>query len=225
MRRTGIELNHISKSFGKGDARVQALDDVSLVFAPGSFTAIMGRSGCGKTTLLRLLGGLDKPDTGSICVAGKEITRMTEEELCALRREQTGYIFQDLNLFDELSLEDNIRLPYDLQDLSVPETELEDLLDQMDLQEQRHRLPQQVSGGQRQKAAIARALLCHLPVLLADEPTGSLDRRSAEAFLDVLCQARVRYRPTIILVTHDEQTAMRADRIVRLEDGKVVADD
>lgn len=224
MKKARMELRRVSRSFGTGEGRVQALDEVSLAFEPGSFTAIMGKSGCGKTTLLRLLGGLDLPDEGEVLVQDQDISRWSDARRCWLRREGIGYIFQDLNLFEELTIEENITLPFALEGIRVNATELEDLLTMLELKELRNRLPSQVSGGQRQKAAIARGLLAHLPVILADEPTGALDQKSAAAFLDALEQARIRWRPTIVLVTHDIQTAMRADRIVRMEDGRIVDD-
>jgi len=220
-----VETLNLTKSHGKGEARVDALKNVNLSIRQGEFVAVIGPSGSGKSTLLHLLGGLDRPTEGQVIIGGKDIYRMPEEELSIFRRRQIGFIFQSFNLIPVLSAEENIRLPLMLDDKSVDHAYLEELLRILGLSERRMHLPNELSGGQQQRVSIGRALANKPAIILADEPTGNLDRKNSKEVLDLLRLAVTQYNQTLVVITHDLEIASQADRIIGIEDGSIVRDE
>ena len=217
-----LESKDLCKTYGSGENEVKALDHVSINIEDGEFISIVGTSGSGKSTLLNMLGGLDRPDSGIVNISGKQIFSMSDEELTIFRRRNIGFIFQAFNLIPELNVEQNIMFPV-LLDYQKPDKRyLEELLSVLNLKERRYHLPGQLSGGQQQRAAIARALASKPAIILADEPTGNLDTESSHSVLGLLKMAAKRYQQTIVLITHDYDIAQLADRIVRIEDGRIV---
>jgi putative ABC transport system ATP-binding protein len=221
---TAVSGSAITRTFGTGDAAVQALRGVSIDVPAGQFTAVMGPSGSGKSTLMHILAGLDRPTTGSVQIAGQEIADMHDKQLTRLRREHVGFVFQSFNLLSTLSVAENVTLPALLAGRRADEAALDALLRRVGLQDRRDHRPAQLSGGQQQRVAIARALIDAPSVLFADEPTGNLDSTSGGEVLALLREAGEVDGQTIVMVTHDPRAAATADRTVFLADGRIVAD-
>ena len=216
-----LKVENLSKVYGKGEAAVQALKEVSFSVPKGEFTAIVGESGSGKSTLLNLIGGLDLPTSGKVFVDGKDIFSMKEKELTVFRRRNIGFVFQAFNLIPELTVEQNIIFPVLLDYGRPDEAYLNELLDVLGLKERRNHLPNQLSGGQQQRAAIGRALFTRPALILADEPTGNLDSGNSREVIALLKQTSAKFQQTILLITHNRVIAQSADRVLRVSDGVV----
>lgn len=219
-----LEVKNLVKTYGKGDNLVKAVDDVSFEVDEGEFVAVIGASGSGKSTLLHLIGGVDRATSGEILVDGENITKLHAEKLAVYRREKVGIIYQFYNLIPVLTVAENITLPVDLAKKKPDEKYLEELIEELGLTERIKYLPNQLSGGQQQRVAIGRALFNHPKIVLADEPTGNLDKKSGDEIVHLLKEANQKYHQTIILVTHDMSIAEKADRIITFEDGKIISD-
>ena len=220
-----IQLVDVTKIYHQGDNPVVALDHVHLNISKGEFLAITGKSGCGKSTLINIIGGLDSPDRGQVMITGEDISSMDDRRLTLYRRDRVGIIFQFFNLLPILSLEENIVLPHLLRKGKSPPAErIEQLLRQMDLHERRHHHPHELSGGEMQRVAICRALINDPEIILADEPTGNLDSASGKQVLEILRRIREDQGKTIVLVTHSQEGAAMADRVVRMRDGRLFAE-
>lgn len=220
-----LKVENLCKVYGKGENQVTALDHVSLTIEKGDFTAIIGSSGSGKSTLLHSIAGVDVPTSGKIYLNGQDVYAGSNERLAIFRRRQVGLIYQFHNLIPTLNVVENITLPILMDKRRVNEERLEDLLNLLGLQERRNHLPNQLSGGQQQRVAIGRALMNAPQVMLADEPTGSLDSRNGQEIIRLLKESNKKYGQTLLLVTHDENIALQADRIITIADGKVVRDE
>jgi len=219
-----LEIVDVCKTYGQGESQVKALDHVSLTIEKGEFAAIMGQSGSGKSTLLHAIGGVDAPDSGFLYLDGQSVYEQSAEKLAIFRRRQVGLIYQFHNLIPTLNVVENITLPVLMDRRKVNQARLEDLLELLGLADRRNHLPNQLSGGQQQRVAIGRALMNAPQVMLADEPTGSLDQRNSHEIVQLLKESHQRYGQTLILVTHDENIALQADRIITIADGQVVRD-
>ena len=218
-----LRVSDLKKTYGKGDTAVEALKGINLSVQKGEFIAIVGTSGSGKSTLLHMLGGLDRPTSGSVSIDGKDIFTLKDEELTIFRRRKIGFVFQSFNLVPVLSVYENIVLPIEL-DGNVPDKEFVDrIIDTLGLTEKRNAYPNQLSGGQQQRVAIARALSSAPQVILADEPTGNLDSKTSQDVLGLLKVIGEKYSQTIIMITHNDEIAQMADRIIRIEDGLIVS--
>lgn len=227
-RRTHMEIlkvENLTKTYGKGNTLVKALDHVSFSVEKGEFVAIIGASGSGKSTLLHLLGGVDKPTSGRVIVDGEDAYRLNEENLAIFRRRQVGLIYQFYNLIPILNVEENITLPILLDGKKVDKKYLNELLETLDLKNRVNHLPNELSGGQQQRVSIGRALMNHPALLLADEPTGNLDSKSSKEILELLKLSNKKYKQTIIMITHDHNLALAADRIITIDDGKIINDE
>lgn len=220
-----LEVRELCKVYGKGENQVTALDHVSLTIEKGEFTAIIGSSGSGKSTLLHAIAGVDVPTSGKVYLNGQDVYSQSSEKLAIFRRRQVGLIYQFHNLIPTLNVVENITLPILMDKRRVNKERLNDLLDLLGLQERRTHLPNQLSGGQQQRVAIGRALMNAPQVMLADEPTGSLDSRNGHEIIKLLKESNQKYGQTLLLVTHDENIALQADRIIGISDGKVVRDE
>ncbi|WP_020224232.1 ABC transporter ATP-binding protein [Holdemania massiliensis] len=220
-----LNVRDCSRIYGSGALQVKALDHVSFTVNKGEFVAIVGPSGSGKSTLMHLLGGVDRPNQGQIIVDGTEITALKEEKLAVFRRRQVGLIYQFYNLIPVLTVEENITLPLLLDGRKVDKETVDELLKQLGLTKQRHLLPNQLSGGQQQRVSIGRALIHHPAILLADEPTGNLDSRNTQEIMTLLRFSNKQRNQTCIVITHDENIALQADRIITIEDGQIVSDE
>ena len=219
---TILQTKNLCKYYGTGENQVKAVDNINISIEQGEFAAIVGKSGSGKSTLLHMLGGLDIPTAGSVLVRGKDISKMKEEELAIFRRRKIGFIFQAFNLVSSINVWENIVLPLGLDDQPVNEAYIKELVQTIGLEKRLHHLPNALSGGQQQRAAIARALAAKPDIVLADEPTGNLDSRTSEEVIALLKMSAHKYGQTIVMITHDEEIAQTADRIMVLEDGQVV---
>lgn len=217
-----LKVENLTKIYGKGDTKVIALDNVSFKVKKGEFVAITGSSGSGKSTLLHLMGGVDRPTSGKVFIDGKDIYSMSNDNLAIFRRRQVGLVYQFYNLIPILNVEENITLPLELDNRSVKIEDLENILKLLGLTARRLHLPNELSGGQQQRTSIGRALITNPAIILADEPTGNLDSKASEEIMDILKISNQKYKQTIIMITHDLELAKRADRIIRLEDGKIV---
>ena len=218
-----LRVSDLKKTYGKGDKAGEALKGINLSVQKGEFIAIVGTSGSGKSTLLHMLGGLDRPTSGSVSIDGKDIFTLKDEELTIFRRRKIGFVFQSFNLVPVLSVYENIVLPIEL-DGNVPDKEFVDrIIDTLGLTEKRNVYPNQLSGGQQQRVAIARALSSAPQVILADEPTGNLDSKTSQDVLGLLKVIGEKYSQTIIMITHNDEIAQMADRIIRIEDGLIVS--
>ena len=220
-----LNVRDCSRIYGSGALQVKALDHVSFTVNKGEFVAIVGPSGSGKSTLMHLLGGVDRPSQGQIIVDGTEITALKEEKLAVFRRRQVGLIYQFYNLIPVLTVEENITLPLLLDGRKVDKETVDELLKQLGLTKQRHLLPNQLSGGQQQRVSIGRALIHHPAILLADEPTGNLDSRNTQEIMTLLRFSNKQRNQTCIVITHDENIALQADRIITIEGGQIVSDE
>ena len=217
-----LETKDLRKIYGSGDTEVKALDGVSLSVEHGEFVAIVGTSGSGKSTLLHMLGGLDRPTSGSVTVDGKDIFGLKDEALTIFRRRKIGFVFQCYNLVPVLNVYENIVLPIQLDGRNVDEGFIEKIVKTLGLDGRLDALPSQLSGGQQQRVAIARALAAAPAIILADEPTGNLDSRTSQDVLGLLKVTSQKFSQTIVMITHNEEIAQLADRIIRIEDGRIV---
>lgn len=214
-----LKVENLSKVYGTGEARVEALKQVSFSMERGEFGAVVGVSGSGKSTLLNCIGGLDEADKGKVFLSGRDLSAMGENERTIFRRQNIGFIFQSFHLIPELDVEQNIIFPL-LLDYKKPEQErVDEILEVLGLENRRRHLPAQLSGGQQQRVAIGRALITHPALVLADEPTGNLDSQSSQDVMDLLCKASRHYQQTILMITHNENHAGAADRVFRMADG------
>ena len=220
-----LKVEHLSKHYGAGENLVKAVDDVSFSVEKGDFLAIIGPSGSGKSTLLHILGGVDRPTAGKVFVDGTDVYAQNDEALAVFRRRQVGLIYQFYNLIPVLTAEENITLPVLLDGREINQERLEELLDTLGLKARRKNLPNQLSGGQQQRVSIGRALMNAPAVVLADEPTGNLDSKNSQEIVELLKLSNRRYGQTLIVITHDESIALQADRIIAIEDGKIVRDE
>ena len=220
-----LRVEHLCKTYGIGENQVKALDDVSFSVNRGEFVAIIGPSGSGKSTLLHLLGGVDKPTSGKVYVDGCDVYAQNEEKLAIFRRRQVGLIYQFYNLIPVLDVVENMTLPVLLDGQKVNQKRLGELLDTLGLRGRERHLPNQLSGGQQQRVSIGRALMNAPAVVLADEPTGNLDSKNSQEIVELLRLSNRTYHQTLIVITHDESLALQADRIVAIEDGKIVRDE
>lgn len=218
-----VEVQDLVKYYGSGENLVKAIDHTSLSIESGRFTAIVGRSGSGKSTLLHMIGGLDRPDSGKVMIGGKDIFTLKDDCLAQFRRKKIGFIFQDFNLIPSLNVWENIVLPLGLDGRKVQEEEIEGLLAQLGLQDKIHAMPRTLSGGQKQRAAIARAVAANPAIICADEPTGNLDSQSELEVVNLMKKCVADYGQTLVMITHDEGIAQMADRMIIIEDGKVVS--
>ena len=217
-----LEARDLKKYYGKGDTLVKALDGVNLTVADGEFVAIVGTSGSGKSTLLHMLGGLDRPTSGAVTVDGKDIFSLKDEALTIFRRRKIGFVFQSFNLVPVLTVRENIALPIQLDGGRVDENYVGQVVTALGLEKKLDSLPGQLSGGQQQRVAIARALAAKPAILLADEPTGNLDSRTSQDVLSLMKVTGRKFAQTMVMITHNEEIAQLADRIVRIEDGRIV---
>ncbi len=217
-----LETRNLRKIYGSGDTEVRALDGVNLSVNSGEFVAIVGTSGSGKSTLLHMLGGLDRPTSGSVIVDGKDIFSLGDEALTIFRRRKIGFVFQSYNLVPVLNARENIVLPIQLDGRQVDEDFLDKIVNTLGLEKKLGSLPSQLSGGQQQRVAIARALAAAPAIILADEPTGNLDSRTSQDVLSLLKVTSQKFAQTIVMITHNEEIAQAADRIIRIEDGRIV---
>ncbi len=220
-----LKIENLCKVYGKGENQVTALDHVSLTIEKGGFTAIIGSSGSGKSTLLHIIGGVDVPTSGKVYLDGQDVYTQSNEKLAIFRRRQVGLIYQFHNLIPTLNVVENITLPILMDKRKVNEERLNDLLDLLGLKDRKTHLPNQLSGGQQQRVAIGRALMNAPAVMLADEPTGSLDSQNGHEIIKLLKESNKKYGQTLLLVTHDENIALQADRIIGISDGKVTRDE
>jgi putative ABC transport system ATP-binding protein len=216
-----LKTNNLSKTYGKGETRVEALKDVSLTISKGEFISVVGPSGSGKSTLLNLLGALDNPTAGKVFIDGRDIFTMKEEALAVFRRRNIGFVFQAYNLVPELNVEENMTLPLLLDYKKPDKAYIDELLHTLGLAERKHHLPSHLSGGQQQRAAIGRALATKPAIILADEPTGNLDSKNSRDVIDLLKLSVDKYTQTLIMITHDENYASFADRVFHVNDGVV----
>ena len=216
-----LEVQNLCKTYGKGEAEVRALDNVSFSVGKGEFIAIVGESGSGKSTLLNVVGALDNPTSGKVLIDGKDIFSMPEKKLTVFRRQNIGFIFQSFNLIPELNVEQNITFPL-LLDYQKPDQKyVEELLEILGLKERRKHLPSQLSGGQQQRVAIGRALAARPAIIMADEPTGNLDSKNSQEVITLLKSMSAKYRQTILMITHNENHADATDRVLRMTDGRL----
>jgi len=225
-KNTILEVKKLTKTYGKGDSLVKAVDGVSLTVEEGEFVAIIGASGSGKSTLLHMIGGVDRPDKngGGIIINGEDITKLNDNKLALFRRQKIGIIYQFYNLIPVLTVRENITLPVDLEKKTPDEKYLDQLINALGLKKRETHLPNQLSGGQQQRVAIGRALFNRPALILADEPTGNLDSKAGAEIVKLLKLANEKYHQTIILVTHDLEIAKKADRVITFADGKIVSD-
>ena len=220
-----LRIEHLSKIYGKGDTEVRALDDVSFTVPKGQFVAIIGPSGSGKSNLLHILGGVDTPTDGHVYVDGTDITTLDETALAIFRRRQIGLIYQFYNLIPILTVEENMTLPLLLDGKKVDRAHFDSLVQVLGLQHRLGHLPSELSGGQQQRVSIGRALMNNPAILLADEPTGNLDSKNSKEIVELLRQFNKALNQTVIIITHDERIALDADRVIAVEDGKIVKDE
>lgn len=220
-----LRAENICKSYGTGENQVKALDNVSFSIKKGEFVSIIGTSGSGKSTLLHILGGVDRPTSGTVYMDGQDVYKQNDEQLAVFRRRQVGLIYQFYNLIPVLDVVENMTLPVLLDGKKVSDKWLEDLLEILSLKGREHHLPNQLSGGQQQRVSIGRALMNAPAVVLADEPTGNLDSKNSQEIMELLKKSNQMYHQTLIVITHDENIALQADHIIRIEDGKIVRDE
>ena len=219
-----LKVENLSKVYGKGENTVKAVDNVSFSIEKGEFVAIIGASGSGKSTLLHMLGGVDRPTSGKVYIEGKDIYSLSDDNLAIFRRRQVGLIYQFYNLIPVLNVVENITLPCNLDGKEINEKRLDDLLHTLGLENRKNNLPNQLSGGQQQRVSIGRAMMNEPAIMLADEPTGNLDSKASEEIVSLLRLSNKKYNQTVIIITHDEKIALQADRIITIDDGKVIKD-
>lgn len=220
-----LKVNNLCKIYGKGETAVNALKNISFSVNKGEFVAIIGPSGSGKSTLLHILGGVDKPTSGTVTIEDKDIYQMNETNLAIFRRRQVGLIYQFYNLIPVLDIKENITLPLLLDGQKLDSQRLNSLVETLGLKERLHHLPNQLSGGQQQRVSIGRALINSPAIVLADEPTGNLDTKNSNEILELLKLSHKKYNQTLIVITHDESIALQADRVISIEDGQISSDE
>ena len=220
-----LRVENLNKTYGKGENQVKAVDNVSFSIQKGEFVAIIGASGSGKSTLLHLIGGVDRPTSGKVFIDGKDIYTLNDDNLAIFRRRQIGLIYQFYNLIPVLNVAENITLPTKLDGRDVDERRLNDLLKTLGLEKRKYNLPNQLSGGQHQRVSIGRAMMNEPALMLADEPTGNLDSKASEEIISLLRLSNKKYNQTVIVITHDEKIALEADRIITIDDGKIIKDE
>lgn len=220
-----LKIENLTKIYGKGDNQVCALNNVSFSVSKGEFTAIIGPSGSGKSTLLHILGGVDRPSSGKVLLDGRDVYSQNDEQLAIFRRRQVGLIYQFYNLIPVFNVVENITLPVLMDGKKVDDGRLNELLSILKLEDRKKHLPNQLSGGQQQRVSIGRALMNSPSVVLADEPTGNLDSKNSQEIVELLKYSNQKYNQTLIIITHDENIALQADRILALEDGNIVRDE
>ena len=220
-----LRAENITKIYGTGNNQVKALDDVSFSVEKGEFVAIIGPSGSGKSTLIHILGGVDKPTSGKVFMNDKDIYAGSDEQLAVFRRREVGLIYQFYNLIPVLNVRENMTLPVLLDGREVNEDRLGELIDLLGLRGREKHLPNELSGGQQQRVSIGRALMCAPAVVLADEPTGNLDSKNSQEIIELLKTSNLKYGQTILIITHDENIALQAQRIIAIEDGRIVRDE
>lgn len=220
-----LKVENLCKQYGKGENKVTALNNVSFTVNKGEFVAIVGASGSGKSTLLHLIGGVDRPTSGKVYIDGKDIYTLNDDNLAIFRRRQVGLIYQFYNLIPVLNVSENITLPTKLDGRKVNEAKLNDLLKTLGLEKRRNNLPNQLSGGQQQRVSIGRAMMNEPALMLADEPTGNLDSKASEEIISLLRLSNKKYNQTVIIITHDEKIALEADRIITIDDGRIIKDE
>ena len=217
-----LRVENLSKIYGKGQTQVKALDNVSFKVDKGEFVAIVGASGSGKSTLLHLIGGVDRPTSGKVLIDGKDIYKYNDDELVIFRRRQVGLIYQFYNLIPILNVEENITLPLSLDNREINKQKLDELIKVLGLESRRKHLPNELSGGQQQRTSIGRAMITNPAIILADEPTGNLDSKASDEIVALLKKSNKDYKQTIVMITHNMEIAKCADRIIKIEDGKIV---
>lgn len=219
-----LKVENLTKTYGKGENEVKAVNDISFSVEKGEFVAIVGASGSGKSTLLHLIGGVDRPTSGKVYIDGKDIYQLNDDNLAIFRRRQVGLIYQFYNLIPVLNVEENVTLPCKLDGKEIDENRLNELLKSLGLQNRKNNLPNQLSGGQQQRVSIGRAIMNEPAIMLADEPTGNLDSKASEEIISLLKLYNKKYKQTVVIITHDEKIALEADRIITIDDGKIIKD-
>ena len=220
-----LKVGNLCKTYGKGENTVKAVDNISFSVESGEFVAIIGASGSGKSTLLHLIGGVDRPTSGKVYIDGKDIYTLNDDNLAIFRRRQVGLIYQFYNLIPVLNVAENITLPTKLDGREVDNKRLNELLITLGLEKRRFNLPNQLSGGQQQRVSIGRAMMNEPALMLADEPTGNLDSKASDEIISLLRLSNKKYNQTVIIITHDEKIALEADRIITIDDGKIIKDE
>ena len=220
-----LKVENLSKIYGKGENEVKAVNDISFSVEKGEFVAIVGASGSGKSTLLHLLGGVDRPTSGKVFIDGQDIYKLNDDQLAIFRRRQVGLIYQFYNLIPILNVEENITLPCNLDGKEVKKERLDEMLKTLKLENRRKHLPNELSGGQQQRVSIGRAIINNPAIMLADEPTGNLDSKASEEIISLLRLSNKKYNQTVIVITHDEKIALEADRVITIDDGRIVKDE
>ena len=220
-----MQIQHLSKVYGQGENQVRAVDDISFTVEKGEFLAIIGPSGSGKSTLLHILGGVDRPTSGKVFVDGQDVYAQNEDQLAIFRRRQVGLIYQFYNLIPVLNVVENMTLPVLMDGRQVNQERLEELLDVLGLRGREKHLPNQLSGGQQQRVSIGRALMNAPAVVLADEPTGNLDSKNSQEIVELLKMSNKKYGQTLVIITHDENIALQAHRVIAIEDGRITRDE
>ena len=220
-----LRVENLNKIYGKGENQVKAVDNISFSVQKGEFVAIIGASGSGKSTLLHLIGGVDRPTSGKVFIDGKDIYTLNDDNLAIFRRRQIGLIYQFYNLIPVLNVAENITLPTKLDGRDVDEKRLDELLKTLGLEKRKYNLPNQLSGGQQQRVSIGRAIINEPALMLADEPTGNLDSKASEEIISLLRLSNKKYNQTVIVITHDEKIALEADRVITIDDGKIIKDE
>ena len=220
-----LKVQNLTKTYGKGETKINAVDNISFTVDKGEFVAIVGASGSGKSTLLHLIVGVDRPTSGKVFIDGKDIYSLDNDNLAIFRRRQIGLIYQFYNLIPILNVEENITLPCDLDGGDVDKQRLEELLKTLGLENRKTHLPNQLSGGQQQRVSIGRAMINNPAIMLADEPTGNLDSKASEEIISLLKLSNKKFNQTVIIITHDLEIAKEADRVITIEDGKILKDE
>lgn len=220
-----LKVENLTKTYKSGDSKFNAVDHLSFSIEKGDFVAIVGASGSGKSTLLHLLGGVDRPTSGKVYIDGTDIYKLDNNKLAIFRRRQVGIIYQFYNLIPILNVVENITLPCDLDNKKIEPKRLEDLLETLKLTNRKKHLPNELSGGQQQRVSIGRAIINEPAIMLADEPTGNLDSKASEEIVTLLKQANKKYNQTVIIITHDLEIAAQADRVITIDDGKIIKDE
>ena len=220
-----LKVENLVKTYGKGETKINAVDDISFTINKGEFIAIVGASGSGKSTLLHLIGGVDRPTSGKVYIDGKDIYALNNDNLAIFRRRQIGLIYQFYNLIPILNVEENITLPCDLDGCEIDKKRLQEMLKTLGLENRRTHLPNQLSGGQQQKVSIGRAMINNPAIMLADEPTGNLDSKASEEIIALLKLSNKKFNQTVIIITHDLEIAKEAERVITIEDGKIIKDE
>ena len=220
-----LKVENLCKQYGKGENKVTALDNVSFTVNKGEFVAIVGASGSGKSTLLHLIGGVDRPTSGKVFIDGKDIYKFNDDELAIFRRRQVGLIYQFYNLIPILNVEENITLPLKLDNKNIDKQRLDELIKVLGLEERRTHLPNELSGGQQQRTSIGRAMINNPALMLADEPTGNLDSKASDEIISLLKLSNKKFNQTVVIITHDLEIAKEAERVITIEDGKIIKDE